>query len=266
MDQGAVVLPKESGSIYETFYVDRAQCEATLEELLIDATIVVQLLGRTGDSESYESWLCEHAKAAGKVPGKDLLLWRSISLTADSIKSEKHRDLVFSEQYQVISCDLSQFEPILAKHIKDVEIERTLRDAAALTRGARQPQTRGLVLVDNDDRDAPLADQLRLALERHGIGYYSVFNDFNEFSQMALNETVDGVAFTFGDCEPQWAHKHYQATRVLWLNKRSRPLIGVLRGRSDRALPTNVDAIFVMNANNPADIETFVHRVREMAQ
>ena len=132
--------------------------------------------------------------------------------------------------------------------------------------GASQQPTRGLVLVDNDDRDAPLADQLRLALERHRIGYYSVFNDFDEFSQMALNDIVDGVVFTFGDCEPQWAHKHYQATRPLWLKKKARPCIGVLRGRTDRPLPTNVDSIFVINAANPADIEAFAQKVREVMQ
>src|SRR5262249_8351369 len=120
--------------------------------------------------------------------------------------------------------------------------------------------------VDNDDRDAPLADQLRLALERHGIGYYSVFNDFNEFSQMALNDTVDGVVFIFGDCESRWAQDHYRATRPLWFNKKARPRIGVLRGRTDRPLLTNVDSIFVINADNPADIEAFAQKVREVVQ
>jgi hypothetical protein len=265
-EQSAVVLPEDNGSLYGAFYDDRTQCEATFDKFVKEATVFVQLLGRIGDAEGYESWLCERAKAAGKVPGKDLLLWRSTSLTADSIKSKEHRDLVFGEQHQVISCDLSAFQPLLAKHIEAVEIERTLRASAAATPGALQTQTRGLVIVDNDERDAPLAEQLRLALERIGIGYYSVFNDFNEFSQMALNDTVDGVVFTVGDCEPQWAHKHYQATRPLWLNKKSRPRIGVLRGRPDRPLPTNVASIFVINANNPADIEAFAQRVLEVAK
>jgi hypothetical protein len=264
-DQGAVVLPEENGSLYEAFYVDRTQCEATVDQLVKEATIFVQLLGRKGDEEDYESWLCERAKAAGKIPGKDLLLWRSMSLTADSITNEKHRVLVFNEQYHIISCDLSAFLPLLAKYIEDVEITRTLRAAVDSTSGVTQPPTCGLVLVDNDDRDASLADQLRLDLERNGIGYYSVF-DFDEFSQMALNDTVDGVVFIFGDCESQWAHKHYQATRPLWLNKKSRPRIGVLRGRSDRPLLTNVDSIFIINANNSADIEAFAQRVREVAK
>lgn len=155
---------------------------------------------------------------------------------------------------------------MLAQHIKDVAIDRTLRASAAAAPGTPQTQTLGLVLIDNDERDAPLADQLMLALERHGIGYHSVFNDFNEFSQMALNDTVDGVVFTFGDCDPQWAHKRYQVTRPLWLNKKSRPRIGVLRGRTDRPLPTNVDSIFVINANNPADIEKFAQTLRDVAK
>ena len=212
-EQQTVVLPEQSGALYEAFYDDRTQCGATVDQLVKEATIFVQLLGRKGDDEGYESWLCERAAAAGKVPGKDLLLWRSMSLTEGSITSAEHRALVFGEQYQVISCDLSAFQPLLAERIEAVAIAQTLRASADATPGAPQPPTRGLVLVDNDDRDAPLADQLRLALERNGIGYHSVFNDFNEFSQMALHDTVDGVVFTFGDCEPQWAHKHYQATR-----------------------------------------------------
>jgi len=266
MDQGAVVLPEESGSLYEAFYTNRTQCAATVDQLVQEATIFVQLLGRKGDDEGYESWLCKRAEAAGKVPGKDLLLWRSMSLIEGSINSAEHRALVFGGQYEVISCDLSAFQPLLAERIEAVAIARTLRAAADAPPGASQQPTCGLVLVDNDDRDAALADQLRLALERHGIGYYSVFNDFDEFSQMALNDIVDGVVFTFGDCELQWAHKHYQATRPLWLKKIARPRIGVLRGRPDRPLPTNVDSIFVINAANPADIEAFAQKVREVVQ
>ena len=132
-DQGAVVLPQESGSLYAAFYYDRTQCGSTFDELVKEATIFVQLLGRKGDDEGYESWLCERAQAAGKVPGKDLLLWRSRSLTADSINSKKHRDLVFGQQHQVISCDLSEFQPVLAKRIEAVAIERTLCASAAAT-------------------------------------------------------------------------------------------------------------------------------------
>lgn len=265
-DQGAIVLPAENGSLYEAFYDDREQCEATISELLNDSTIFVQLFGAKCDDEGYESWLCERAKDANKVPGKDLLLWRANSLTVENINSDKHRDLVFNEDYHVISCDLSEFQPLLAKHIQDVAIERTLRASSAVTADEGQTQTCGLVLVDNDDPDTPLADQLRSALERSGIGYYSVFNDFNEFSQMALNNTVDAVVFTFGNCEGRWAHKHYQATRPLWLNKKSRPCVGVMRGNTDRPLPTSHDAIFVINANNPADIEEFAQKVRDVAK
>jgi|CXWL01.1.fsa_nt_gi hypothetical protein len=264
-DQSAVVLPEQNGSLYETFYVDRTQCEADFDKLVKEATIFVQLLGRKGDDEDYESWLCERAKAAGKIPGKDLLLWRSMSLTEGSITSEKHRALVFSEQYQVIKCDLSAFQPLLAERIEAVAIAQTLLAAAAGTPGAPHPQTRGLVIIDNDDRDAMLADQLRLDLERNGIGYYSVL-DFDEFSQMALHDTVDGVVFTFGNCESQWVRKRYQATRPLWLNKKSRPRIGVLRGKTDRPLLANVDYIFVINANDQADIEMFAQRVREVVK
>jgi hypothetical protein len=258
-DQGVVVLPEKNGSLYETFYDNREKCEALTEELLKEAGIFVQLLGRTGDPDNYESWLYEHAHAAGKLPGKDLLLWRSNTLTKDNINNETYRALVFSEQNQVISCDLSEFQHLLAKYIENEKIARTL--SAGVITGASDSETRGLILVDNDDGDTELADQLRKSLEHHKIGYYSVFNDFNEFSQMAINDTVDGIAFTFGKCEQNWAHKRYQVTRPLWLNKKKRPCIAVLRGEPDRALPTNSSSIYVMNANDPANIETFIQLV-----
>lgn len=258
-DQGVVVLPDKNVSLYETFYDNPAQCKALTEELLNEAGIFVQLLGRFGDPKNYESWLFEHAQAAGKLPGKDLLLWRSRSLTEDNINNETHRAFVFNVQNQVISCDLCEFRNELAKYIENIEISRTL--TAAASSGASDSETRGLVLVDNDEGDSELADQLRKSLEHHKIGYYSVFNDFNEFSQMAINDTVDAIAFTFGKCEQNWAHKRYQVTRPLWLNKKKRPCIAVLRGEPDRALPTNSSSIYVINANDSANIETFVQLV-----
>ena len=57
----------------------------------------MQLLGKKGDDEGYETWLCERAQAAGKVPDKDLLLWRAKSLTQDNVEGEAHRELVFGE-------------------------------------------------------------------------------------------------------------------------------------------------------------------------
>jgi hypothetical protein len=52
---------------------------ATFDENLKDFTIFAQRFAAKGDDKGYESWLFERAKAAGKVPGKGLLL-RNASL------------------------------------------------------------------------------------------------------------------------------------------------------------------------------------------
>ncbi|MDX2608035.1 MAG: toll/interleukin-1 receptor domain-containing protein [Woeseiaceae bacterium] len=65
-DLAAIMLPGENGSLYPAFYDNRAQCEATIDELLKDATIFVQLFGVIGDDDGYESWLCKRAKATSK--------------------------------------------------------------------------------------------------------------------------------------------------------------------------------------------------------
>ncbi len=57
--------------------------DATFDEILKDSTIFAQLFAAKGDDEGCESWLCGRANAAGKVPGKDLLL-RNASLMHSS--------------------------------------------------------------------------------------------------------------------------------------------------------------------------------------
>jgi hypothetical protein len=48
-----------------------------------DSPIIVQLFGAKCDDDGYETWLCERAKVADKVPSKDLLL-RNASLMYSS--------------------------------------------------------------------------------------------------------------------------------------------------------------------------------------
>ena len=98
------------------------------------------------------------------------------------------------------------------------------------------------------------------------MGYTSVFGDLNEFTEMALRGPVDGIVFTFGKCESKWAHQRFVATRPLWMNAKARPRIAVLRADPQRPLPTNVDAITVMNAADENSLKNFAEKIREVAE
>ena len=267
-EQQVLVLPEKPGTLYEQF-VDVSQreaCAAQAESLLREATVCVQLLGASGDEDGYESWLCDRAKAVGKVPGKDLLLWRPQSLKETSIKSESHRALVFNLELQVIACDLTEFEHDLAKRIEDIVIESTVRQAVAESATDGTPGRRGLVVVDSADCDELLSNQLMQSLEHYKVGYTNVFGDLTEFTDLALRGSVDGIVITFGKCDAKWAHQRFVATRPLWMNAKVRPRIGVLRADLQRPLPTNIEAITVMHAADENSLKSFAEKVREVAQ
>jgi hypothetical protein len=271
-EQRAVVLPEEKGSLYEAFYDNQAQCEATFDKLVKEATVFVQLLGRKGDDEGYESWLCERAEAAGKVPGKDLLLWRSKSLTADSINSKKHRDLVFSEQLQVISCDLSAFRPLLAKHIQDIdrerEVQRRLSKLSMEDRGtAKANRSMVIVLVDYAKQDELLIQNLRKQLTHYNVQYEPAMNA-RDFCEMLQSSEFSGVTFTFGDsCPEEWAIERLKATRPFRLGNRAvkRLCVGVYRDNSDRDLP-GTSGMDVIIDGDPKSMAQFVEKLREVAK
>jgi len=240
-DQGAVVLTNNNNALYEAFYSNRTQCEAKVDKLLNEAIIFVQLLGRKGDDEDYESWLCKRAIAAGKIPGKDLLLWRSQLLTSDSIKSDTHRALVFSEQYQVISCDLSEFQPLLAKHIEDIDRKREAQrrlDTPVDKGGVTQTNEGSVtVLIDSEAQDALLVKNLRKQLSHYKIQYEPAM-DAQDFCDMVHSGKFTGVTFTYGDCPEEWAKERFKATRPFRLGDRTgnRLCIGVYRDNSPRDL------------------------------
>ena len=270
-DQSAVVLPEESGSLYEAFYADRTQCAATVAQLVKEATVFVQLLGRKGDDEGYESWLCERAVGAGKLPGRDLLMWSSMSLTADSINSETHRALVFGARYQVISCDRSAFQPILAKHIEDIDREREAqrRVSKLSVEDGETTQENGpmlTVLVDYAAQDELLIQNLRRQLVKYNVPYEPAI-DAQDFYEMVQSGKFAGVTFTFGACPEEWAKERLKATRPFRLGDRAgkRLCVGVYRDNSDRCLP-GTSGMDVIIDGDPISMARFVEKLLEVAQ
>ena len=200
-DHGVTVLPERAGSLFEAFYQNRDECQATVEGLIKDAAIFVQLLGRKGDDDGYESWLCERAKAAGKVLGKDLLLWRAKSLTLESVKGEQHRELVFGEQVECSDLNV-EFLPHLKELIEAAERAReAARRANASLSGVPAPSggdvPKGRVLVDAAAEDCELVEKLRKQLREKGLEYEPA-QDEQDFAEMAGE--FAGIAFTFGAC------------------------------------------------------------------
>ena len=269
-EQQVVVLPEHSGTLYEQF-VDESQrevCTAQTERLMQEATVCVQLLGVSGDEGGYESWLCDRAKAAGKIPGKDLLLWRPQSLKEASIKNESHRALVFSSELQVIACDLTQFQNDVATHIEDIERERAAQrrmnaggtgQIPVGTVGPRQS-----VLIDAAPEDRDLIEKLRQELTAAGIEYEPA-QDAYDFEEMAKSGAFDGVAFTFGNCSEEWVNQRLKATRPFRLRERQRPRVGVYREPSRREL-TGTKGIDIIIDGNRESLSDFVAKLIEVAK
>lgn len=267
-DKNAVVLPEKKDSLYQAFYDNRSQCEASVNQLLTDAIIFVQLLGRKGDDESYESWLCDRAIAAGKVPGKNLLLWRSQSLTQDSIKDETYRDLVFSEKYQVISCDLAEFQLFLAKRIEDISREQEAQSRINKSVGdggdTKANESMVAVLVDNAEQDKNLIQNLRQQFNHYKIQYETA-EDLQDFCEMIESSSFVGVMFTFGACTEEWAKERLKATRPFRLGKRAGKRIGVYRDNSNRDLPGNSGMDVIIDGDTTS-MARFVEKLQGDAQ
>lgn len=266
-DHSVTVLPEKAGSLFEAFYQNRDECQATVEDLLKDAAIFVQLLGRKGDDDGYESWLCERAKAVGKVLGKDLLLWRAKSLTLESIKGEQHRALVFGELVE--SSDLNvEFLPHLKELIESAERAREAarRASASLgdvpaTAGGDAPKRR--VLVDAAAEDCDLIEKLRKQLREQGLEYEPA-QDERDFAEMAGE--FAGIAFTFGVCSEDWAKSRLKATRPYRLKAatQKRPRVGVYRAASERELP-GTSGMDVIIDGDPASLAQYIQKIQEVA-
>jgi len=276
-DQRVVVVPEPPGSLYEQFILasqgddsQRKECASEAEKLMQDSTVCMQLLGAIGDQDGYESWLCDRAKAVGKTPGKDLLLWRPKSLELAHIKSDSHRALVFSAELQVIACDLNEFEKQVADHLERIERDREaqLRINASLkitgTDDTGLPKQ--CVLIDAASEDQQLIENFRKALSSLGIEYEPAQNAV-DFEEMARSGAFDGVAFTFGQCDEGWINQRLKATRPFRLAARpgQRPRVGVYRDLSGREL-TGTKGVDVMVDGVPESITQFVAKLKEAAR
>ncbi len=271
-EQQVVVLPEHPGTLYEQFIdpPQRELCASRVESRMQEATICVQLLGVSGDEDGYESWLCDRAKAAGKIPGKDLLLWRPKSLKEADIKSESHRALVFSAELQVIACDLTQFQNDVATHIEDIEREREAQSRVNAGGTGEFPAgavgLRQSVLIDSAPEDRHLIEKLRQELTAVGIEYEPA-QDAYDFEEMARSGAFDGVTFTFGNCTEDWVNQRLKATRPFRLAARSRqrPRVGVYREQSQREL-TGTKGIDIIVDGNRESLSHFVAKLIEVAQ
>lgn len=263
-DRGVIVLPERAGSLFDDFYQDRKRCEATVSELLAQAAVFVQLLGKKGDDEGYETWLCVRAQAAGKVPDKDLLLWRAKSLTQDNVKGEAHRELVFGER--VVSCDLRvEFLPHLEKLVTDAELAREAARRASAnpaggTPGEAGDKPRIRVLVDAAAEDRELIERLRKQLRENGLEYEPALSE-QDFLEMASQ--FAGIAFTFGGCSEDWVKTRLRATRPFRLNDESSkpPRVGVYRAATERELP-GTSGMDVIVDGDPTSLAQYVKRIQ----
>lgn len=269
-EQQIVVLPEKPGILYEQF-IDPSQrdaCATRVESLMQDTTVCVQLLGASGDEDGYESWLCDRAKAVGKSPGKDLLLWRPQSLKESSIKNESHRGLVFGPELQVIACDLSEFQNFVAKHVEDIGREREAQirvsGSATVTAADETGGPRQSVLVDAAPEDRQLIEKFRKALSAVGIDYEPA-QDAYDFDEMARSGVFDGVAFTFGQCSEEWVNQRLKATRPFRLAARpgQRPRVGVYCEHSGREL-TGTKGVDVIVDGIEKSLTDFVAKLKEV--
>jgi hypothetical protein len=125
--EGIQVVPAKN----QQFRFDLPAATTMLPRLLEEATMFVQLLGRTpipsdeGFGSGLESWLFAQAQAAGKRPGHSLLRWRRQGMHAGDIADRTHQGFVFGND--VIADDLEQFKQSVVTRVRELTQRSAIR-------------------------------------------------------------------------------------------------------------------------------------------